>query len=80
MEAKSKIPHKQQDSNKKVLHALHLFLLTGELITKCWQQKVLFMDHLPHLILFLKRLLNKSTMNSRIKQKEYKKQRNLKIF
>ena len=67
MEAKSKIPHKQQDLNKKVLHVLHLFLSTGELITKCWQQKVLFMDHLPPLILFLKHLLNKSTMNSKIK-------------
>lgn len=71
---------KQQDFSKKVLHALHLFLLTEELITRCLSQKVLCMDHLHHLILFLKPLPNRNIMSSKITLKAFKNRINLKTY
>ena len=80
MEAKMKTHRKQQDSNKKVLHVLHHFLLIEELITKCWSQKVLYMGLHLHLIPFLKLLPNISIMNSKITKEAFKKPRSSKIY
>jgi hypothetical protein len=67
MITKIKIILKQQDSIKKVSHALPHFLLIEEQIAN--SKKALFMALHLHLILFLKPLSNRNIMSLKIMMK-----------